>query len=140
MNVNIHGTTVELGRTIGETVAVKRFILLVLALAMISAACGTTADVNTASTEGAGADLAVASDQDSAEHDDPDDDEEGDHDDSDSDASVDEGADTAVAGERGPSGVDGPNVPDFTLTMSDGSTFTLSEGAKPVYMVFWAEW
>lgn len=39
-----------------------------------------------------------------------------------------------------PSGVDGPAAPDFSLVLSDGSTFTLSEGSKPVYMVFWAEW
>lgn len=31
-------------------------------------------------------------------------------------------------------------APDFSLHLGDGSTFTLSEGAKPVYMVFWAEW
>jgi len=39
-----------------------------------------------------------------------------------------------------PSGVDGPAAPDFSLVLNDGSTFTLSEGSKPVYMVFWAEW
>lgn len=38
--------------------------------------------------------------------------------------------------------IDGPVAPDFTLALgADGSeTFTLSEGAQPVYMVFWAEW
>jgi hypothetical protein len=34
----------------------------------------------------------------------------------------------------------GPIAPDFTLTLGDGGTYTLSEGEKPVYMVFWAEW
>jgi hypothetical protein len=34
----------------------------------------------------------------------------------------------------------GPLAPDFTLTLGDGGTYTLSEGAKPVYLVFWAEW
>ncbi len=34
----------------------------------------------------------------------------------------------------------GPIAPDFALTLGDGGTFTLSEGEKPVYMVFWAEW
>jgi hypothetical protein len=24
--------------------------------------------------------------------------------------------------------------------LGDGGTYTLSEGEKPVYMVFWAEW
>lgn len=33
-----------------------------------------------------------------------------------------------------------PVVPDFTLALGDGSTFTLSEASKPVYLVFWAEW
>lgn len=31
-------------------------------------------------------------------------------------------------------------APDFTLELGDGGTYTLSEGEKPVYMVFWAEW
>lgn len=31
-------------------------------------------------------------------------------------------------------------VPDFTLELGDGGTYTLSEGDKPVYLVFWAEW
>lgn len=37
---------------------------------------------------------------------------------------------------------EGPIAPDFTLALGeDGSeTFVLSEEAKPVYMVFWAEW
>lgn len=35
---------------------------------------------------------------------------------------------------------EGPAAPDFTLALGDGSTFTLSDEQKPVYMVFWAEW
>lgn len=31
-------------------------------------------------------------------------------------------------------------APDFTLELGDGGHYTLSEGAKPVYLVFWAEW
>lgn len=31
-------------------------------------------------------------------------------------------------------------APDFTLVLSDGSAFTLSEAARPVYLLFWAEW
>ncbi len=49
--------------------------------------------------------------------------------------------DIAVSpGEPAPSGVEGPVAPDFSLVLADGSTFTLSEGSRPVYMVFWAEW
>ncbi len=35
---------------------------------------------------------------------------------------------------------DRPLAPDFTLALGDGGSFTLSEGEKPVYLVFWAEW
>jgi len=33
-----------------------------------------------------------------------------------------------------------PVAPDFTLELGTGGVYTLSEGSKPVYMVFWAEW
>lgn len=33
-----------------------------------------------------------------------------------------------------------PAAPDFTLELGEGGTYTLYEGAKPVYLVFWAEW
>ena len=36
--------------------------------------------------------------------------------------------------------LDGPSAPDFTLPLAGGGEFTLSAAAKPVYMVFWAEW
>jgi hypothetical protein len=35
---------------------------------------------------------------------------------------------------------DRPLAPDFTLQLGEGGTYTLSEGSKPVYLVFWAEW
>ncbi|HEU4894444.1 MAG TPA: TlpA family protein disulfide reductase, partial [Acidimicrobiia bacterium] len=35
---------------------------------------------------------------------------------------------------------DRPLAPDFTLELGDGGSYTLSEGEKPVYLVFWAEW
>jgi hypothetical protein len=31
-------------------------------------------------------------------------------------------------------------APDFTLELGEGGSYTLSEGTKPVYLVFWAEW
>lgn len=34
----------------------------------------------------------------------------------------------------------GPPAPDFTLQLSDGGTFVLSEQTTPVLMIFWAEW
>ena len=46
----------------------------------------------------------------------------------------------AAVSDPGPSGVEGPVAPDFSLVLGDGTTFTLSEEAKPVYLVFWAEW
>ena len=35
---------------------------------------------------------------------------------------------------------DRPAAPDFTLALGDGGTYTLSDGEKPVYLIFWAEW
>jgi hypothetical protein len=35
---------------------------------------------------------------------------------------------------------EGPGAPDFTMVLADGDTFTLSEQAMPVYMIFWADW
>lgn len=46
---------------------------------------------------------------------------------------------TSPSADGGP--IEGPAAPDFTLALGTGSnTFTLSDEAKPVYMVFWAEW
>lgn len=35
---------------------------------------------------------------------------------------------------------EGPTAPDFTLALGQGGDFSLSAEQKPVYMVFWAEW
>jgi hypothetical protein len=35
---------------------------------------------------------------------------------------------------------DGPVAADFTIDLNKTGTFTLSEEARPVYLVFWAEW
>ena len=51
---------------------------------------------------------------------------------------------TSTAGESSttspPPQVEGPVAPDFTFALSDGSSFSLSDEQKPVYLVFWAEW
>ncbi len=39
-----------------------------------------------------------------------------------------------------PPQVEGPAAPDFVLALDDGSTFSLTDEQKPVYLVFWAEW
>ena len=47
---------------------------------------------------------------------------------------------TQGAADTTPATSDRPAAPDFSLPLADGGTYTLSEGSKPVYMVFWAEW
>lgn len=37
-------------------------------------------------------------------------------------------------------GHDREYAPEFTLDLADGTSFTLSEAGRPVYLVFWAEW
>lgn len=46
------------------------------------------------------------------------------------------GASTTVAGPEDTR----PVAPDFTLALADGTTFRLYGEARPVYLVFWAEW
>lgn len=56
---------------------------------------------------------------------------------------VEAGTDTTTTqGSDGPSTTSSgrPVAPDFTLELSDGGSYTLSEAEKPVYLVFWAEW
>ncbi|MGZ5384521.1 MAG: TlpA family protein disulfide reductase [Acidimicrobiia bacterium] len=36
--------------------------------------------------------------------------------------------------------VEGPAAPDFVFALGDGTSFSLSDEQKPVYLVFWAEW
>ena len=31
-------------------------------------------------------------------------------------------------------------APDFDLVLADGSTFSLRDADRPIYLVFWAEW
>ena len=42
--------------------------------------------------------------------------------------------------EISPTIADAPVAPDFTLELGEGGTYTLSQGERPVYLVFWAEW
>ena len=35
---------------------------------------------------------------------------------------------------------DAGDAPDFELELGNGGTFLLAEEARPVYLVFWAEW
>jgi hypothetical protein len=59
---------------------------------------------------------------------------------SDGTATSTDGSDTTTPAADG-GAIEGPAAPDFTLTLGTGSdSFTLSDEAKPVYMVFWAEW
>jgi hypothetical protein len=44
-----------------------------------------------------------------------------------------------IAPEKSPP-PEGPAAPDFIMALGDGGSFTLSEQAKPVYMIFWADW
>jgi hypothetical protein len=48
--------------------------------------------------------------------------------------------DTTTATETTRATSDRPMAPDFTLELGEGGSYTLSEGSKPVYLVFWAEW
>lgn len=36
--------------------------------------------------------------------------------------------------------VDGPEAPNFEMSLADGTAFSLTDEQKPVYLVFWAEW
>ena len=47
---------------------------------------------------------------------------------------------TTTSPEETPTTSDRDLAPDFTLELGDGGSYTLSDGARPVYLVFWAEW
>ena len=47
---------------------------------------------------------------------------------------------TTVATDESMPDPDRPMAPDVSLELADGSTFVLSEEARPVFLVFWAEW
>ncbi|MCZ6456200.1 MAG: hypothetical protein O6650_03020 [Actinobacteria bacterium] len=53
-----------------------------------------------------------------------------------------DGVSPTTSGSDSPSTTDSgrPVAPDFTLVLGEGGQYTLSEGTKPVYLIFWAEW
>lgn len=53
-----------------------------------------------------------------------------------------DGVSPTTSGSDSPSTTDSGRAvaPDFTLVLGEGGEYTLSEGTKPVYLVFWAEW
>lgn len=107
--------------------AMIRNVRWLLAFALIASACGgTVSDIaaQTAAPEPGPATTVPASSATSAATADP--------------TGTTVGDSPAVSSQ--PSGVDGPAAPDFSLAVDDGSTFVLSQEAKPVYLVFWAEW
>ncbi|GBE23911.1 hypothetical protein BMS3Bbin02_00176 [bacterium BMS3Bbin02] len=51
------------------------------------------------------------------------------------------GANNAESGTAAnPSGGAVEGQRDFTLTLADGTSYTLSEAANPTFVIFWAEW
>jgi len=122
--VNIRGTQVELDPDPLQTGRMNRSANLLVVLGLVLGACG--AATTATSIRGAGDPPTTTTTTATRPI---------------TETTSDVTGDTASsAAERPPSGVDGPVAPDFSLVLADGSTFTLSEGSRPVYMVFWAEW
>jgi len=99
--------------------------LLTAAIALILVACASQGARSTATTEGGQLSTSQPSDSGSGES--PD--------------STDKPASTTTTAQEATETTSGrPLAPNFSLDLGDGGTYTLSEGAKPVYLVFWAEW
>ncbi len=112
----------------------RRFTLLLISLALTLAACGgsssstTSDDVDvpeTSSTGAAGAGTVDATDEQPGNTEEP--------------TGTTEGGSAPAAGPE-PTDFDGPVAADFTIELNKTGTFTLSGEARPVYLVFWAEW
>jgi hypothetical protein len=105
---------------------VRRLHLLTAALALVVVACAAEDAGPTATTEGGQLSTSQPSDSGSGEL--PD--------------SAEEPAPTTTttAPEATETTSGRPSAPDFSLELGEGGTYTLSGGAKPVYLVFWAEW
>jgi len=123
----------------------SRLLLSGLVFAMVAAACG-------AGDDPAGAGLDAGAQQDSVAQESSSESQNAttgtDESDGPDDQTLTEPADPAddPAGSEQPAdseerpAIEGTPAPDFSLAMGDGSTFVMSEAAKPVYLVFWAEW
>ena len=102
--------------------------LLLVAIALVAAACGGSndpvADAGTASPDVAAESTAAPETTTPATD----------------AATTDEPADTPATTAAAVPSFDGPPAPDFELDLNDGTKFTLAGEEKPVFMVFWAEW
>ncbi|HEX6299872.1 MAG TPA: hypothetical protein VF148_05380 [Acidimicrobiia bacterium] len=103
----------------------RRLNLLTFVFALIIVACAAEDAGSTSTTEGGQVSTTQPSDRGSG----------GSPDSTEAPAST----TTTAAGETGTTS-GRPLAPDFSLELGEGGTYTLSEGAKPVYLVFWAEW
>ncbi|GMQ94038.1 MAG: hypothetical protein BMS9Abin12_1520 [Acidimicrobiia bacterium] len=61
-------------------------------------------------------------------------------DESDAPAVENSNSDTVEATTASNSKPEGRTAPDFVLALEPSGEFVLSQEAKPVYMIFWAEW
>jgi hypothetical protein len=101
-------------------------LALMLAVATVAAACSSSADDPVVAETSDGADTSQTTTSVSTPQGD-----------STTDSIGDDGATLVPNQTIAP---EGPAAPDFTMALANGDTFTLSEQATPVYMIFWADW
>ena len=106
--------------------------MLLLALSLLIAACGGAAD--TTGTTGAGVDSTPAEPAATSTSPEPTTGDTGDA------PSVTEGTVEQPPATAAVTDFDGPVAADFSIDLNATGSFTLSEEARPVYLVFWAEW
>lgn len=109
----------------------RRLVYMLVALSLLLAACGGDSTSTSATPDAGGSEIGpdVTPPTESAP---------------DSPAST-AGTSTTDPVEEPPAGpistdFDGPAAADFTIDLNKTGSFTLSEEARPVYLVFWAEW
>lgn len=118
----------------------RSLFALVIAFALILGACAGTQDTATQQTGDTGVDQPSSTVDDTVSADAPS------TSGTDGTTSDTEASDGGTDDTEAPASTDpppeGPVAPDFTLALgADGSeSFVLSQEAKPVFMVFWAEW